>query len=209
MSTAFENLMGKKNAELVEIYNKLAEGTRNAQIGSWKQAKEGLVNRILGLGYAEKSYDITDLRTEEAVETPVDLSDPTVGTNEPDLTGEEIWEPVATKSNKPTKPKPTKPKSDDDAPQRTIKQACVELLCVVDHYENRETGKRDDGPNFTNCRSVGLSYAEILRRLKDEFPDCTTKAESLRWYAVKMRTGEHGFSGHVLPQKRPQERTPK
>lgn len=196
MSTTLEN---KPVSELIELYNKMAVGTTSAQIGSWKQAKAGLINRIIGLGYREQSYDITGTASVQVEEVPVDLADPTVGSVE-DLKPKK--EPKAKAEPKPKKPKAEK----SDEPVRTIKQASLELMCVVDFYENKTTGERDDGPNYTNARSVGLSYTEILRRLADEFPDAKTSVACLRWYAVKVRAGERYYEGYQLPQRRPQER---
>lgn len=197
MSTTLEN---KPVSELIEIYNKLAVGTTSAQIGSWKQAKAGLINRIIGLGYVEQSYDITGTASVKVEAVPVDLADPTVGSVE-DVKPKK--QPKAeSKPKKESKPKAEK----SDEPVRTIKQASLELMCLVDFYENKTTGERDNGPNYTNARSVGLSYAEILRRLADEFPDAKTSVACLRWYAVKVRTGERYYEGYVLPQRRPQER---
>jgi len=53
------------------------------------------------------------------------------------------------------------------------------------------------------ARSVGIPYDEIIRRIKDEFPEAKTTAACLRWYAVKVRVEEFGYEGFRLSQRRP------
>ena len=94
---------------------------------------------------------------------------------------------------------------DDDEPKRTIKAASVELLCHVAHYEDRDAkpGTTEVAADDPKARSVGLAYDEIIRRVQDEFPGCSTSVACLRWYAVKIRVGEHGYEDLRLPQRRP------
>jgi len=77
----------------------------------------------------------------------------------------------------------------------TIKDEAVKLLCYIDYYENRDGG--------LDPRSVGLSYADILKIIQYKFPNCKTNLRCLRWYAVRIRAGEAGYEGHTLPQRRP------
>lgn len=76
-------------------------------------------------------------------------------------------------------------------PQRTIKQASYEMLLL--HDQDDHTG-----------RSMGLSYEEILRRLREEFPDCETTDKCLRWYAVQLNTDGAKLPGR--PRKPPARR---
>lgn len=78
--------------------------------------------------------------------------------------------------------------------QRTVKSAAYELLAHVDHVDEA-TG-----------RNVGLPYAEILDRLRKEFPEGQTSEKCLRWYAAKMN-----FDGMKMPvrPRRPPRRKAK
>jgi hypothetical protein len=53
--------------------------------------------------------------------------------------------------------------------------------------------------NVHQGRSVGLSYDEILTRVREEFPDCNTSVACLRWYCVQLR--ERGESVPMRPRK--------
>lgn len=95
---------------------------------------------------------------------------------------------------------------------RTIREAALDLLCRVEYYEDKSrkpaNDNRFDEP-APERRSVGLAYDEIIRRLKEEFPDGQTSVACLRWYAVKARVEEKGYEGLKLPQRRPRVRPTK
>lgn len=89
---------------------------------------------------------------------------------------------------------------------RTIRLAAIELLCTVEHFEDREKKSGPDNAvehDDKNARSVGVPYDEILRRIRAEFPECQTTVACLRWYSVKIRVEEPGYEGLRLPQRRP------
>ncbi len=100
-------------------------------------------------------------------------------------------------------------------PARTIRQAAIELLCHVDHHEDRDEPSGPDNVvsgDHEGARSVGLPYDEVIRRIMDEFLPlgrCETTVACLRWYAVKIRVEEHGYEGLRLPQRRPRVKSKK
>jgi hypothetical protein len=53
----------------------------------------------------------------------------------------------------------------------------IELLCKV-----IEVNDRGD--------TIGLSYHEIIRLIKDSIPESRTSLSSLRWYASLIRSGD-------------------
>ncbi len=102
----------------------------------------------------------------------------------------------------------------EDAPVRTIRSAAVELLCHVDHHEDRDRPSGPDNVVAGDCggaRSVGLPYDRIIALVKEEFSSvrCETTVACLRWYAVKIRVEEHGYEGLRLPQRRPRVKSRK
>lgn len=74
---------------------------------------------------------------------------------------------------------------------RTIKTAAYEMLLAVDYQDH-------------NLRAVGFSYDEILRRLRDEFPESDTTDKCLRWYAVKLN--EDGAKLPWRPRRPPKRK---
>ncbi len=103
---------------------------------------------------------------------------------------------------------------EDEKPARTIRSAAVELLCHVDHYEDRDKPSGPDNVvagDYKGARSVGLPYDRIIALVKEEFSavKCETTVACLRWYAVKIRVEEHGYEGLRLPQRRPRVKSRK
>ncbi len=150
-------------------------------ISSWKKAKGLLIGRIETL--------------QSAVPDPV----PTVPKNV-----------VAVKATEETpvsdvKPKPAKKRKY----HRTIRQASVELLCLVEYSEDKTQPYGPDNVLASvvaldkDHQTVGLPYDEIIRRIQDEFDGCETSVACLRWYAVKIRAGEQDYENLRLPQRRP------
>lgn len=84
----------------------------------------------------------------------------------------------------------------------TIKDRAVQLLCFVSHYEDVDL-KCEVDSDYPAAGSVGLSYADILDKIKDEFPDCGTNISCLRWYAVQIRNRQKGYGDRTLPRRRP------
>ncbi len=111
-----------------------------------------------------------------------------------------------TKAAEKTVTKVVKPKVTGNSPDRTIRAAALELLCHVDHYEDRGEKSGPDNvvmADHTGARSVGIPYDKIIRDIKAEFPDCETTVACLRWYSVKIRVEEQDYEGWKLPQRRP------
>lgn len=102
---------------------------------------------------------------------------------------------------------PNKPKS---GRQDTIRETSLELLCEVDYYEDKREDYGHRVPaNHPHARSVGFTYNAIAERIRELHPGAGTKAESLRWYAVKVRDGEKGYEDYTLAQRRPRPKLPK
>ncbi len=106
-------------------------------------------------------------------------------------------------------------KEDEGPATRTIRQAAIELLCHVDHHEDRDKPSGPDNhvdEDHDGARSVGFPYDWIIQDIRDEFTPlgkCETTVACLRWYAVKIRVEEHGYEGLRLPQRRPRVKSRK
>ena len=81
-----------------------------------------------------------------------------------------------------------------------LKVAIVSLLTHVDYYEDRHTCRPVD-PDTPDARSVGLSYREILRRVRAELPGGSVSIMTIRSYARDAK-----LEGHVMPYRRPYSR---
>lgn len=149
------------NKILVEHHNRLAAMFPDVpQIKSWKQKKEGLLDRISTLQQRKREQE----------------------------------------------PPKKDGKKDGKKSRRTIRKKALELLCEVAYYEDRTKPSDDENrvkPDHPQARSVGLAYDEIIRRIKDAFPECKTTVACLRWYAVKVRVEETDYEGYRLPGRRP------
>lgn len=94
----------------------------------------------------------------------------------------------------------------DPANANTIRDAALALLCQVAYYEDKTKKSSPDNrvdPSEKTARSVGLPYNTIVEAVRAQFPGAKTSLACLRWYCVKVRVNEHGFTGYVLPQRRP------
>lgn len=92
------------------------------------------------------------------------------------------------------------------ASANTIRDAALALLCQVAYYEDKTKKPSPDNrvdPSNKLARSVGLPYQSIVNTLLAQFPGAKTSLACLRWYCVKVRVNEHGFTGYTLPQRRP------
>ena len=163
-----------KTSDLLAQHNELATALGRDTLRSWKRSKTDLMKRI-----ADMRIALATARREagNAAEPPKKRR-------------------AAKKAGTPKK----------DKPGRTIREAALGLLCAVDYYEDRS---KDSGPDnvveagHEDARGVGLPYDEIIRRIKEEFPECKTTVACLRWYSVKVRVEEFGYEGLRLPQRRP------
>lgn len=193
-------LMAMTNPELVGIHNALADQLGTNTLKNWKRAKDLLVDRIEEMRaqvvqHPEPMFDEDDELTSVRVEDETFRA----------LDEDETLEPAA---GEPIPADDAEPEASDGAKSdRTIKAASVELLCHVAYYEDRDA-KIDPENNVVEAsnpkaRSVGLAYDEIIRRIQDEFPGCSTTVACLRWYSVKIRVEEHGYEDLRLPQRRP------
>ena len=73
-------------------------------------------------------------------------------------------------------------------PKGTVKESAIFWLC---HVVAEHSGK-----------SVGLTYDEVLERVREEHPSANTSRHSIAFYASHIRRGISGYEG-VLPQIRP------
>ena len=79
-----------------------------------------------------------------------------------------------------------------------LKAAIMAALAYVDHYEDRNT-RRPMEPDAPGARSVGLSYQEILRRVRARYPDSRVSILTIRSYARDAKQ-----EGWAMPYRRPQ-----
>lgn len=177
-----ETYASKSGPELTVIYNDLRAKIGEPPIKRWAGAKSELIAKI----------EVLELRQKPEATPPA----PTP-------------EVVAEKPKAKQKPA-AKPKSSDG---RTIRETSLDLLAHIDFYEDKLKPSNDENrvdADHKNARSVGLAYLEIIRRVKEEFPDADTSVACLRWYSVKVRDfkSHPEYSGWKLPQRRPRA-TPK
>lgn len=176
-----QQLSGLTNSELVGVYNGLVP---DAPLKGWKRGKDVLVARIeraRELVLLNKKSNGKDTSAALKINTPSEATEDTPSSK-------------------------TVVKATGKQDTRTIRSAAIELLCKVEHFEDRDEKSGPDnvvGPNKKNARSVGVPYDEIIRRIKAEFPECQTTVACLRWYSVKIRVEEPGYEKLRLPQRRP------
>ena len=202
--TTHAELSAMTSKELVAIHNGLAPQCGANDLSAWKGKKEVLVERILEMReqvsreHPEPMWD--DEATDESIDT---IAEATSDEFERAMAGEPIPVPVEAQTALDQVLEQSDGQSDE--PTRTIKAASVELLCLVTHYEDRDAkpGTTQVAKDHPKARSVGLAYDEIINRIMEEFPDASTSVACLRWYAVKIRVGEHGYEDLRLPQFRP------
>ena len=80
-----------------------------------------------------------------------------------------------------------------------IREFCEAALAEVDYFENKDKPVGPENILKTASkltRTVGVSFGDILTRVKKAFPDASTSYACLRWYAVHMRR-----AGTVLPRR--------
>ena len=93
----------------------------------------------------------------------------------------------------------------------TVKALAIHFLCFVEYHEDKTKSPSEENRvdiKHPNAGSVGLSYAVILQKIKEELPKAKTTPACLRWYASQMRGGEKFFDDPtwVLPRRRPRKR---
>lgn len=198
------------NNELVAVHNGLAEQCGANDLKSWKGKKDLLIDRIIEMReqvakrHPEPMFD--DDETPDTDESIDAIAEATDDEFERAMAGEPAPVPDETEAALETLTDDERETLEaDDQPKRTIKAASVELLCAVSHYEDRDAKPGTTTVEATDpkARSVGFGYDEIIDRLMEEFPDAGTSVACLRWYAVKIRVGEHGYEDLRLPQRRP------
>lgn len=91
----------------------------------------------------------------------------------------------------------------------TIKELSINLLCAIDYYMDKT---KDPSPEnrvdakHKNAGSVGFTYLEIDRRIREIFPLAKPQVCQLRWYVDKIKSGEGEYEGFRLPWDRPRPR---
>lgn len=163
-----QNLDGMTNSQLVEYYNGLGPVK---PIKQWKGKKSVLIARI---HTAEKQGSAVEKSTA------------------PDARG---GSSVTPSKGRAAEPKADKPKKKTGA----IRQLACALLKEVSYYEdkNEEVGPHNRVAEAdSDARPVGLTFAEILAKVKAEFPEAKTSYACLRWYGVHLRN-----AGVVLPRR--------
>jgi len=193
-------LSNMTNKELVAVHNDLATQCGANDLKAWKKSKDLLIEKIEQL---REQVEAEPLDTDESIDTIAEATDDEFEramAGEPVAVPEEAQAALDTLTNDEAETLEA-----DDKPKRTIKAASVELLCAVSHYEDRDAKPGTTTVEATDpkAHSVGFGYDEIIDRLMEEFPDASTSVACLRWYAVKIRVGEHGYEDLRLPQRRP------
>ena len=78
-----------------------------------------------------------------------------------------------------------------------VKAAILVLLTHVDHHEDRAT-RRPVAADTPGARSVGLSYREILKQIRTQYPGGRSSIMTIRSYARDARQ-----QGMAMPYRRP------
>ncbi len=189
--------------ELTVIYNGLIP--EDKQLKKWSGKKSTLVDRIIaldisidfkdkfnGIATTEVWIDEADIITKEGtadLRFALDLPKPITEDNFTEELDKIIIE-LETKT-------PSK---------RTIRLAAIEHLCFISYYEDKTLKASTENvveANHEKARSVGIPYNEVLNLIQDEFEGCETSIACLRWYGVKIRAQELGYSDYTMCQRRP------
>lgn len=93
----------------------------------------------------------------------------------------------------------------EDAPKkRSIKAAALDYMTRVDFFESKKLDIGEDNrceADDADATPVGFTYAKIIDMIKEEFPECETSVECLRWYAVRVNHGDDGYNVGPLPRR--------
>lgn len=112
--------------------------------------------------------------------------------------------PLAKETKTKAKPTPRVPVKRSQ-PNR---DAIIEALSFVSHYEHAKTGERIASSVAWRYRredliSVGLPYSEVAKRVRKRAPTAKVTGSILRVNAANARKGDPGYERCKLPQKRP------
>lgn len=197
--------------ELVDRHNELAALTGDNQVASWKKSKSLLVDRIREMEgrLGENTPELED-DTDESIDAIAEATDDEF---ERAMAGEPVSVPDEAQAALETITDAERETLEtDDRPTRTIREASLDWLCHVDHYEDKTKKSGPDNrvpADHSQARSVGLPYLSIIDAIKEEFPGAQTSVACLRWYAVKVRVEEFGYEGYKLVQRRPRAKPSK
>jgi hypothetical protein len=193
-------LLEMTTVALIAKHNALAKTLGENDLTSWKKSKAILVDKIEEMDERlENIFDIPDEEDETEAEAEAEAEEVEAealpeATEEPEETAEtETEETGAEETEVPTA-------------SRTIRAASLDLLCWVVYFENKDDKASDENrveKIHPRSRSVGLSYADVIAALQNEFPAASTTVACLRWYAVKVRGEAQGYEGFTLVQRRP------
>lgn len=91
-----------------------------------------------------------------------------------------------------------------------IRDAIMEALAFVSHYEDVKTGsivRKRDAARYRRAGrkivSVGLPYSECVIRVRRKFPGMSPCSGKFRVIATRVRDKEAGYETCKLPHKRP------
>lgn len=96
----------------------------------------------------------------------------------------------------------------EHAPKREapIRQAAIRHLCAVAYFLDSNSGKKLRPVNVTGPRSglvsFGFSYAQIIQKMRREFPKSGVSIPYLHVECSNIRKRVEGYEG-TLPMKRP------
>lgn len=115
------------------------------------------------------------------------------------------------RTRKPLPPAP--PKKLRGRPRKTrqpMRDAIMESLAFVSHYEDAKTGtyvSKHAAGKYRRARralvSVGLPYSECVKRVRRRFPHYAASSGTFRVIASRVRDRETGYEKCKLPHKRP------
>lgn len=186
------------NKDLLAIYNAEAKKAGQPELAYWKSSRGALevkLSQLLNRPVADSAK----------IEVPVvDASRPTPKAVEKAL------EEKGVKVNKIEKSDPFAAPSCEERPLMKIASqedilrevaAMPKQLagCIKDVSCQLLTAVRcvDQGDNW----NVGFSYAAILHKIAELFPNSTTSNACLRWYLVRIRQEFEGFDKFKMPTK--------
>lgn len=91
--------------------------------------------------------------------------------------------------------------------KQPVRDAILKEIGLITHYEHAVSGDliavADASKYQTRLLiSVGLPYAEVLARVRKQFPETRLSVADLRWSANQVRSMAAGFEGCSLPEKR-------
>lgn len=103
-----------------------------------------------------------------------------------------------------------KPRGRPRKTRQPMRDAIMESLAYVDHYEDAKTGTRVSkraAAKYRRARrpllSVGLPYSECMKRVRRRFPNYAASSGTFRVVAAFVRARAAGHENCKLPHKRP------